>query len=190
MPCGKCGSKKRTPIKAPTPDAVTEAQTTVVDGYSMVLLEYTGTSRGPYRINGDPPTNGRYRFGLNEAHKFGYVYPHDVKKFLLKSNQDKSPVFRVVKAKAPKEEEVATPQDFVGQAVEETPESKPEIEHTEPFIFDIEIGNLTVRDLQTLMKDARYLRREILSVLIDQEIRGKNRKTTLEILRTEIDKLP
>ena len=122
MPCGKCGSKKRTPVKAPTPTAVSEAQTTVVDGYSMVLLEYVGTSRGPYRINGDPPTNGRYRFGLNKAHKFGYVYPHDVAKFLLKSNQDKTPVFRIVKAKNEKDEEVIKPQDFVGQAVGEAKE--------------------------------------------------------------------
>jgi len=190
MGCGGCkSSRTRPPIKSPTVSAIATAATKVVDGFSMVLLEYTGSLMGPYTIKGQPPTNISYKFGLNKAHKFKYVYPHDVEYFLTKSNQDGTPVFQVIKAKKQREEAPLKAEDFVGQKVSEVPEQKQEDEPQESFTLDIRMSELTIGSLRKVILDPKYLRKEILESLIEQEESGKNRKTAIKILRTEVDKL-
>jgi hypothetical protein len=190
MPCGGCkSSKPRRPVPSPTVSAVASAATKVVGGFKMVLLEYTGSSMGPYTIKGQPPTNISYKFGLNKAHKFKYVYPHDVEYFLSKMNQDKTPVFRFVEIEKTVEEKPVKAEDFVGQKVEEAPEPKPELEVQEPFVLDISMGDITIGELKTLLKNPKYLRKNIIELWIEQEGDGKQRKTVFKLLHSEYDKL-
>ena len=188
MPCGGCKGSKRRPVQQKPVTTAVPAVTKEVDGFNTVLLEYTGSSRGPYRVNGQPPTNARYRFGLNESHKFGYVYPHDVAFLLGKFNQDKTPVFKIVEA-PPQKEEAAKPEDFVGQKVEDTPKQE-EQKITESFVLDIHMNDLTIAGLKELLADPKYINPSILSMLHKQEVEGKTRKTALKLLEKAIDNLP
>ena len=187
MGCGGCGGKKPKRIKAVDP-ATAPTSAIVVDGYNMIIFEYIGQQHGPFRVNGLEPTNARYKFGKTQSSRFGYVYPHDVAYLLSKRNQDGSPWFKVVEPEPVVKEEVKK-EDFVGQKVEDIPEPKPEPEPQESFIFDVQMKELTIRSLKELLLDKKYLRQDILLVLINQEIDGKNRKTALKILKDEIGKL-
>ena len=97
-------------------------------------------------------------------------------------------MFKVLPPEPPEEAKPKV-EDFVGQKVEPTPEPSDEPELTESFVLDIRMDDITIAELKKLLGDKKYLRREILGVLIDQEIRGKNRKTALRLLRDEVDKL-
>lgn len=188
MPCSGCGSKKRqTPRREPIAQTAPTSGK-ILNGYEMVIMEYVGDQHGPFRVNGLVPTNARYKFGKTQTSKFSYVYPHDVEHLLAKRNRDGSPWFKIVQPE-PVEEEVK-PDDYVGQEVEAPPEPKPEPEPQESFVFDVQMKELTIKELEELLMDQKYHRMEILGALVEQEIGGKNRKTALKLLRDAIGNLP
>jgi len=189
MPCGGCkGSKTRKDRNVKAVDQTIAPNTSkVINGYEMVIMEYIGKPHGPFRVNGLGPTNARYKFGKTQSAKFSYVYPHDVQHLLAKRNQDGSPWFKVVEPE-PIEEKVK-PEDFVGQEIEPPPLPKPEPEPQEVFVFDVQMKDLTVKELDDILLDKKYHRLEILGALVEQEINGKNRKTALKKLRDAIGEL-
>lgn len=190
MACGGCSSKRnRVPSAVKKETTIVPNTTKVYNGYSMIIVEYVGKPHGPFRVNGIAPTNAKYKFGKAESSRFGYVYPHDVEHLLRKRNQDGSSMFVVVPPAPPKKEEVKT-EDFVGQKVEPAPEVQPEPEVLEEFILDVSMNDLTAIKVRELLKDKRYLRREIINAFISQESTTRNRKTVMTALRKELDRLP
>lgn len=171
MPCGGCGPKRRVRIVHPT-----VAQEKSVDPNEMVMLEYQGSRSGKVNIRGQ--VTGRY-----------YKFSRGDQKYVFRSDADhmlgikRKGIADFVMVAQPTELPAARPQTFIQAKIVEA-QKPPEF----PKMFEepvVDVMPDTVKDLKAALPGASD--KTILEWL-NQERKGKKRKTAIKLLEGEMNR--